>query len=243
MNIFRKAVDTILPPKCSVCSKLAASSEEIGISLPEGMNLCFDCLSDIVPNPVDKRWMLCLSEPYSEDPYPSLALYMPFNYEGFFSRAVPVMKFQSRREIASFMGNILGELMKSDGITGDLIVPVALSRARLLERGFNQAGAIAESVSFVMGIPAAEDVLIRTRETLRQTEIVDKMNRGANVDRAFAVNDEWDIKGNKIILIDDVATTGNTLHSAAQALYEAGAASVLCCAVCGNRYSSNAEVF
>lgn len=243
MNILRRAVDTILPPKCSVCSKLAAPSEDIGISLPEGMHLCFECLSDIVPNASDKRFMLCLSEPYSGDPIPSLTLYMPFNYEGFFSRAVPVMKFQSRREIAGFMGNILGELMRSDGVSGDLIVPVALSEQRLRERGFNQAEEIASAVSSVTGIPMAGGVLERTRETLRQTEIVDKMSRGANVDRAFAVREDRDIRGNVIILIDDVATTGNTLHSAAEAIIKAGAARVICCAVCGNRYSSNAEVF
>jgi len=243
MNLIRNAVDAILPPKCSVCSKLAVQKEQTAIDLPDGMALCFDCLSDIVPNPIDKRWMLCLSEPYSDDPIPSLPLYMPFGYEGFFSRAVPAMKFQSKKEIAVFMGMILGELMVKDRIEGDLIVPIPLSDKRLHERGFNQAEVIASSVSDKTGIPCAGDVLIRTKETLRQTGLSDNLSRGANVDKAFTVNSDWEISGNRIILLDDVATTGNTLHSAAEALHRSGAGKVLCCAVCGNRYSSNAEVF
>ena len=104
MSIIRRAMDVMLPQRCTVCSSLAVPREEVITKLPQGMALCFDCMSDLAPMPEDKRWMLCLSEPYSGDPIPSLTLYMPFKYDGFFSRAVPAMKFQGKSQIAEFMG-------------------------------------------------------------------------------------------------------------------------------------------
>lgn len=60
---------------------------------------------------------------------------------------------------------------------------------------------------------------------------------------AFSVNDSWDVSGLRVIVVDDVATTGATLHEAAKALYRAGAAKVLCIAFAGNRKTKNAEPF
>ena len=243
MSIIRRAMNVILPQKCTVCSSLAVPREEVITKLPDGMALCFDCMSDLAPMPEDKRWMLCLSEPYSGDPIPSLTLYMPFKYNGFFSRAVPAMKFQGKSQVAEFMGMLLGNMLKEDKVVADLIVSVPLSEERLKERGYNQAEIIAQAASEVVGIPAAHDVLERVKDTERQTSVDDKAGRGSNVDRAFRVREGWDITDVRILLIDDVATTGHTLHSVAETLYAAGARNVLCCAVCGNRYSTNDEVF
>ena len=95
----------------------------------------------------------------------------------------------------------------------------------------------------INGIPSAEDCLIRTRDTGRQSEIHDSNKRAGNVRGAFKVNDGWDVTGLRIIVVDDVATTGATLHEAAMALYKAGASKVLCVALAGNRTVKNAEPF
>ena len=123
------------------------------------------------------------------------------------------------------------------------MVPVPLSQKRLEERGFNQASEIAYPVSKLTGIRFAEDCLIRIRDTKKQSEITDKNLRANNVSGAFGVSDLWDVTGMTVIIVDDVATTGATLHEAAAALYKAGAAKVLCVALAGNRSAKNAEPF
>ncbi len=95
----------------------------------------------------------------------------------------------------------------------------------------------------ILGIPYAGDVLYRVRNTSRQTELKGNNARIANVSGAFKVSEEWDLTGLTVIVMDDVVTTGFTLHEAATALYEAGAGKVLCAAFAGNRQVKNAEPY
>ena len=243
MSFIREVIDTVLPPSCCVCGKYPDADGKIPYPVSDNLHLCFSCLSEIVAQPEDRRFFLCMSEPYKGDPYPGLGLYMPFPYNGFFEKAIPNIKFRSRPELAAFLGMLLGSYMRKDGICADLMIPVPLSRRRLKERGFNQAGIIAREASAVAGIAYLEDVLERTRYTERQTEIEDNALRSINVQGAFKVNDRYDLNGLKVIVADDVATTGNTLHEAALEVYKAGAETVLCCALCGNRAVLNAESF
>ena len=71
----------------------------------------------------------------------------------------------------------------------------------------------------------------------------DKNLRANNVSGAFGVSERWDLTGMTVIIVDDVATTGATLHEAAVALYNAGASKVLCIALAGNRSAKNTEPF
>ena len=133
--------------------------------------------------------------------------------------------------------------MAEDGIYADIVIPVPLAPGRLRERGYNQAAEIARPISSLLGIAFGEDALVRVRNTGKQSELKMGFDRYDNVHRAFAVSDDWDIEGLTVILIDDVATTVFTMHEAATALYEAGAAKVLCAAFAGNRLVKNAEPF
>ena len=241
MNLIREAVDFLLPHNCCVCGRFPDADGHVPFAVPENFHICFDCLSELVPGPVDSRFYPCLTDPFEGDPIPSLLLYLPFPYKGFFEKAVPAMKFNSHPELAVFSGTVFGSLMKKDGVTADLVVPVPLSASRLKERGYNQAALIASQAAAICGIPCLENVLVRTRDTLRQTEIYDNAHRSMNVNGAFRADPSFVAEGLKVIVIDDVATTGNTLHEAAVALYEAGAAEVLCCALAGNRALPDAE--
>ena len=243
MGILKDVADLLLPPTCCVCGAFPDADGKMPYDVPEGLHLCFNCLSSLIPQPEDRRFFTCLSEPYEGDPHPELPLYIPFPYKGFFEKAVPQMKFREHPELASFTGTLLGSYISKDKLNADLIVPIPLSAKRAKERGYNQAGLIAKGASQVCGIPCSDKVLVRVKETMRQTEITDNAVRSSNVQGAFRTDPEFCLDGLKVMLIDDVATTGNTLHEAAVALYEGGAAQVVCCAACGNRAVLNAESY
>ena len=249
---FKGAFDLILPYRCMICGNVSDSEDRFGnystsyqtlYGERPGLHICGKCLSDLCANEEEWRWFLCLSNPVENDPCPGLALYMPFPYEGIVEKAVPGIKFGRKKEIARLFGFILGSYFREDEIRADLIVPVPLSEERLEERGFNQAAEMAYPVAKLNDIPFAEDCLLKTKNTGRQSEIRDTVIRAGNVAGAFAVSGRWDVTGLTVAVVDDVATTGATLHEAAKALYEAGAGKVLCIAFAGNRKTKNAEPY
>lgn len=105
-----------------------------------------------------------------------------------------------------------------------LVVPVPTSQARLRERGYNQAALLAQAFAKKTHRTASPDVLVRTKQTSTQTAL-HPGERRANVARAFAVPDGHaaELKGEHVILVDDVWTTGATALACSQALLDAGA--------------------
>lgn len=95
-----------------------------------------------------------------------------------------------------------------DGV--DVIVPVPLHKKKLRERGYNQSDFIAHGLGDELGVAVCEDALARIRNDQSQT-MQDMTARSANVKGAFAVNEESNIKGKTVLLVDDVLTTGATL--------------------------------
>ena len=108
-----------------------------------------------------------------------------------------------------------------------MIVPVPLHKARLRERGYNQSLLLAQVAGDVWRLPVREEVLVRTVNTRHQVELP-RAQRLTNVAGAFAVPERAReaVRGQHILLIDDVMTTGSTLLACARALHEAGAAAV-----------------
>ena len=251
-SYLKETVDFMFPECCAICGKAADADDRFSqydlfvracYGSSSDLHICGRCLSSFAPYDKDKRWLLCLSNPFDGDPCPELPLYMPMAYEGTVKRAVPIVKFGKKACLARFFGCLLGSFMKCDSVHADLMVPVPLSPSRLKERGFNQAAEMAKPASAILGIPYADDVLYRKRNTERQTELKGNLERIANVTGAFGVSEEWDLTGMTVIVADDVVTTGFTLHEAAMALYEAGAEKVLCAAFAGNRQAKNAEPY
>ncbi|TSC89298.1 MAG: amidophosphoribosyltransferase-like protein [Parcubacteria group bacterium Gr01-1014_3] len=103
-----------------------------------------------------------------------------------------------------------------------LIVPVPLSSQRFRERGYNQSELIADLLKEKLGIEVASDVLVRIRHTAPQAELNEPKKRVNNVAGCFTVSELPKNKRAKIILLDDVCTSGSTLQEAAKALKKAG---------------------
>jgi ComF family protein len=107
----------------------------------------------------------------------------------------------------------------------DWIIPMPLSKQRLLERGFNQSAVLAGALEPTSSRKVRHDVLVRIRDTAAQSSLP-RSERHANVAQAFAVHPDrfTALRGKKVVLVDDVMTTGASLHAAARALALAGAA-------------------
>ena len=104
----------------------------------------------------------------------------------------------------------------------DRIVPVPLHRQRRLERGYNQSERLAAGLAAVLELPVEAERLTRPRPTRSQTAL-SKPERWRNVEAAFAVPDPGGVGGQRVLLVDDVLTTGATAVAAARALRSAGA--------------------
>ncbi|MEK6680504.1 MAG: ComF family protein [Nitrospirota bacterium] len=169
-------------------------------------------------------------------------------YEGTLSEAIHIFKYEKKQSMAKYMNSLtsdsligkLNVMLNSfqhpipcretlNQVQGDrmhfdnsLIVPVPLHKKRLNERGFNQSLLIAHHLSKSLNIPLSIDGLQRVRWTRPQIEL-SREERLRNVKGAFAVRDGISFKGKKLLLIDDVYTTGATVNECARMLKKAGA--------------------
>ncbi len=138
-------------------------------------------------------------------------------------RVQHALKYGGRERLGVPLGHLLGTRVARSGAAAvNLVVPVPLASVRLLERGYNQAGALAEGAAEALGAACRPDLLARTRSTRSQTSLT-KEQRRQNVDGAFAAPYPEALAGAHVLLVDDVLTTGATLVAAAQPLADAGA--------------------
>lgn len=138
-------------------------------------------------------------------------------------------KYLGRAEYAAFYGKAMvayGEQMALFR-TVDLILPVPIHRKRRIERGYNQAELLAERISALTGIPVRRDLIVRNKKT-KALKSVNGESRSRSLAEAFSVPEEKKklFKGKRVLLIDDIYTTGSTADAVSSHLLEAGAASV-----------------
>jgi len=115
-------------------------------------------------------------------------------------------------------------------LAGYILMPVPLEKKKLKWRGFNQAEELAKGLISFLKIPLINDVLIKTRETLPQVELSGR-EREENIKGAFSCRNKEKISGKKILLVDDIYTTGSTMKEAARVAKAAGAKEIIGIAV------------
>ena len=157
-------------------------------------------------------------------------VFAPYRYAGEVRQLIHALKFDACGEAVPLLADAMaGALPVRDF---DCIVPVPLHRRRLRQRGFHQTLLLSRALSEIVGIPVAEDVLYQTRYHRPQSRTPMKRRR-ANVEKDYAASGA--AKGKRILLLDDVRTTGSTACACAAALRKAGAQSVSLC-VCAVVY-------
>lgn len=145
-------------------------------------------------------------------------------YSSELSRVIQALKFDGRRNLAKLLAPLLASTFLESWSPQeiDLIVPIPLHPKRRRERGYNQAALLGRSLARLVGLPFCDDALLRVRSTLPQVGLSDS-ERSQNVEQAFRCAHPAAIKGKRVLLVDDVMTTGSTVASASEALLSGGA--------------------
>lgn len=149
----------------------------------------------------------------------------PFRFDEVIRKAIHELKYRNLRAISNRLAELLADYLEESPLPREALVGVPLHPRRLRERGYNQSGLLARELGKHTGLPVIEDCLIRVKQAQPQVKAADAEERRRNVADAFVCRDER-VKGKRIVLIDDVCTSGATLESCAAALKDKGATSV-----------------
>ena len=227
-RLGRAGIDLLWPPTCAHCGA--------GTGGPHA--LCPACwrAMPFIERPYCER----LGTPFAVDLGPGLlspeAIADPpaferaravARYEGPARALVQRLKYADRLDLAPAMAAMMARAGTELLGAADLVLPVPLHRGRLWTRRFNQAALLARAVGRSAGVPVETGALLRVKRTASQVGLT-RPERAANVQGAFRVPPEAKplVQGRRLLLVDDVLTTGATLEAAARALTRAGAVSV-----------------
>jgi ComF family protein len=222
-------LNLIYPDSCFVCAVPVARQQDCGI--------CGTCWGRAVRLRIGPPWCPCCGLPFPNlDPGnehlcgscilhpPAYAGARSFGYyTGELSIAIQQFKFRGRRNLAGHLSALLADAFFRSWGPGeiDLLIPVPLHPRRRRQRGFNQAALLAHGLSRLVSVPCSETALSRVRDTKPQVGLSDS-DRLGNVRLAF-LSKPGEIENRRLLLIDDVMTTGATISSAAAALRTSGA--------------------
>lgn len=229
-RFFSALLDFVFPPLCHVCRKYIPHAGTL--------HICPACREQM-PAPPHPLCTVCgIPFPGAGDDHPcSSCLKTPPAYSA--ARAALIHGGPGRSLIHAFKYNAKTHLRRplallvienvSDFILSrrpDLVVPVPLHVKRLRSRGFNQALLVGELLAREWHLPLQRQALKRVRWTEPQINLAAELRRD-NVRGAFSVPDTSGVAGKRILLVDDVCTTGSTVEECARVLVKAGAAEVL----------------
>lgn len=217
--LVKALIDFFFPAHCIICNHEIKD----GLICDECLDLVTEIGPPLCPNcgrPIkkDKKCRRCKDQ--NLDRIRAWAYYLPP-----VDQMVHEFKYREKRSLAKFLGRRVAPVLRSDPNYEDinLIVPIPLHRKKERGRGFNQSELLAKEIGKELGLPV-DNALIRVVNNPSQTGLTEKERRD-NVQGIFRLN--RDLDDLKILLVDDVMTTGSTIDEGARVLKEGGARVVL----------------
>ncbi len=207
----------ILPPRCLACESLTANQGGLCTNCFKKMAFITRPFNDKTGDPLP--YEDAIDDVHLQDKTAYRKMRAACLYEETARRLITSLKYKDRLDLAQHMARLMflngQDLLKQ----ADIIIPVPLYKKRLTKRRFNQAGELARHLALQSNCHFHPDILKRIRSTKQQTRL-SMHERLKNVEGAFHINPEkrQAIKGRKIILVDDVVTTGATIEACCRAL-------------------------
>ena len=209
--ILEQILNALFPPKCILCGKVLPPNET---------DLCHSCRTDTEIFPKATRNISFVAD------WTSM-----WYYNGNVRNSLLRYKFHNRRSYGAVYGRLLAmKLLSKPLCQYDILTWVPVSPQRKRKRGFDQVELIAQAVGQELGTPAVP-VLKKIKHNKPQSRLSDPSRRRANVLGAYTVPDPAAIAGKRILLLDDIITTGATIQECSRTLLTAGAKEVYCAAV------------
>lgn len=225
-KFFNFVLDLLYPPRCFCCRRflrgggeICPSCEQLWPSLVPPF--CPVCAHPFLPLPDQDLSHLCGE--CLKEPRLCRRVWATGIYRGILHDLIVRMKYRGEEWLSHYLARRMGELPRENPF--DLIVPIPLFRDRLRERGFNQSVLLARRLGAILKVEADPFVLIKKRSTPVQTHLTGEERR-KNLRGVFAVKDPDKIDGKRILVVDDVYTTGATIEAASRTLLKAGASTV-----------------
>jgi len=222
--VFRSLADFVFPPICYGCDEETESGLVCGtcrlLLLTSELDVCPGCGRPCAS--ASDGCGLC-GIPFSLERVRALGLYQP-PMRGL----IHALKYSQKTVLAPLLGLALAALAMQDTElrSCDVVCPIPLHPARMRERGYNQSLLLAAVVSVATGI-RLEQAIVRRKNTPSQTTKTSPEQRRKNLAGAFALSKGADVRGKRVLLIDDVCTVGATLDSAGRVLLQAGTKEVM----------------
>jgi len=220
-----KFLDLIFPPKCGYCGEITMSKQFVckncyNLSTNKYINRCEFCGKISIDNKCSE----CRNKTLY---YEKLIFCNEYTKE--FKQKIHLYKFKDSKHYYHFFTELIYERVKNEEF--DLIIPVPISKERYRERGYNQAGLIAKKLSYLTDKPYNLGILVKIKNSKRQSMQSFK-NRQISVKNVFEVADILEVKDKKILLVDDVFTTGATVNECSRVLKEAGVKNIKVAVIC-----------
>lgn len=212
----------IYPERCAVCGKVLPAGEDNGI--------CRDCTSkaELVKSPFCMKCgkpllgdgEFCMDCMKKETSF--ICGRAVFVYNKYMKKSIEGFKYYGRTEYAKFYANKMSEVYGRwiESISPDALIPVPVHIKRMMDRGYNQAGIIADILGELTGIQVIHNLLVRRKDTVPQKELTDR-ERKDNLYKAFeTVKQTRELYQNVkcVIIIDDIYTTGSTIEECSYVL-------------------------
>lgn len=224
--LFEDLVDVIYPRCCGACDENAPMRKS---------PFCIQCLSELpytgyhmIPdNPFEQQF-------WGRVNITAGAAMLYFVPGGTTQHLLHEIKYRGKRELAIRMGELYAHELKTAPRFSEieLVVPVPLHWKKKRRRGYNQSEALAKGIANTLGVPMSSQILKRTRAGTSLTSL-SRIERLQAVHDVFKVTDSADLADQRVLLVDDVLTTGATLETCAKQLQNAGARVSLCTLACG----------
>ena len=216
-QVVSRGLDLLFPLSCVVCGR-------------DGRFVCESCVEEL---PVlEKPYCSSCARPGAKSVCHTCHVSPPryngiraaYLMDGAAKNAVYALKYRDVRAYAPHMAELLATRLGAHALSGDVLVPVPLHRRRERSRGYNQSALLAKELSRHTGMVVEPELLARNRDTPPQVDLTGEGERRDNVEGAFTSTPA--VGGRRVLLLDDVVTTGATMSACATALKAMGAKAV-----------------